>query len=140
MNNNNYNIKLKSFARTNRKDGTKAEVKIWCELLRNKKMLGYPFLRQRPIGNYIADFLSKDLKLIIEVDGLTHEWGTQFEKDKQRELALNEMGFQVITFNDEEVMHDIENVERAIQAYIERWEKNHPPTPFKGGRDYLKGK
>jgi len=140
MNNNNYNIKLKSFARANRKDGTKAEVRIWCELLRNKKMLGHSFLRQRPIGNYIADFLSKDLKLIIEVDGLTHDWEAQFEKDMERELALNEMGFHVIRFNDEEVIQDIENVERTIHVYIERWEENHPPAPFKGGRDYLKGK
>lgn len=137
MNNNNYNIKLKSFARANRKDGTKAEIRIWCELLRNKKMLGYPFLRQRPIGNYIADFLSKDLKLIIEVDGLTHDWENQFEKDKKRELALNKMGFRVLRFNDVEVMDDIENVERTIQAYIEWWEEKHPPTPFKGGRDLL---
>jgi len=68
--NNNYNTKLKAFARGHRNDSTKAEIRMWCELLRNKKMLGYPFLRQRPIASYIADFFSKDLKLIIEVDGL----------------------------------------------------------------------
>ena len=131
MNNNNYNIKLKSFARANRKDGTKAEIRIWCELLRNKKMRGYPFLRQRPIGNYIVDFFSKDLKLIIEIDGLTHEWEGQFEKDKERELALRALGFYLIRFHDDEVMHDIDNVDRTIQDYILKWEENHPP-PSKG--------
>ena len=66
MDNNNYNKNLKQFARNHRKDGTKAEIKLWCEVLRSKQMMGYPFLRQRPIANYIADFFSKDLNLVIE--------------------------------------------------------------------------
>ncbi|MFC3562010.1 endonuclease domain-containing protein [Pedobacter jamesrossensis] len=131
--NNNYNKNLKSFARSNRKEGTKAEIRLWCELLRNRQMHGYPFLRQRPIGNYIADFFSKDLKLIIEVDGLTHNWEEQLQRDKKRELDLTEMGFNVIRFNDCEVIDDIENVNRTIENYIIEWENNHPPTPFKGG-------
>ena len=98
MNNNNYNIKLKYFARVNRKNGTKAEIKLWCELLRNKQMMGFSFLRQRPIGNYIADFLSKNLKLIIEVDGLSHNWEEQLSKDKIRENDLKRMGYNIIRF------------------------------------------
>lgn len=138
MNNNNYNIKLKSFARANRKNGTKAEIKLWCELLRNKQMLGFPFLRQRPVGNYIADFFSKELKLIIEVDRLSHNWKEQLVKDKIREEYLIQMGFSIIRFNDSEVMYDIENVNRTIQNYISEWESHHPPTPFEGGARSLK--
>jgi very-short-patch-repair endonuclease len=126
MNNNHYNSKLKTFARGHRNDSTKAEIRMWCELLRNKKMLGYPFLRQRPIAHYIADFFSKDLKLIIEVDGLSHEWEGQFEKDQVRERVLKTLGFQILRFNDEDVMNDIENVDRTIQRYIEDWQKRHP--------------
>ncbi|MGM9477852.1 endonuclease domain-containing protein [Pedobacter sp. GSP4] len=126
MDNNHYNRKLKPFARAHRNDSTKAEIRLWCELLRNKKMLGYPFLRQRPIEHYIVDFFSKDLKLIIEVDGLTHDWDGQFEKDKARELVLTRLGFHILRFNDDEVMQDIENVNRTIQNYIEEWEKEHP--------------
>jgi len=125
MDNNHYNSKLKTFARDHRNDSTKAEIRIWCELLRNKKMLGYSFLRQRPIGNYIADFFSKDLKLVIEVDGLSHEREGQFEKDKARELNLNALGFHVLRFNDDEVMNDIENVNMTIQHFIAEWEKDH---------------
>lgn len=125
MHNNHYNSKLKTFARDHRNDSTKAEIRIWCELLRNKKMLGYSFLRQRPIGNYIADFFSKDLKLVIEVDGLSHEREGQFEKDKARELNLNALGFHVLRFNDDEVMNDIENVNMTIQHFIAEWEKDH---------------
>ncbi|ARS42727.1 hypothetical protein CA265_24920 [Sphingobacteriaceae bacterium GW460-11-11-14-LB5] len=123
--NNNYNPKLKTFARAHRNDSTKAEIRMWCELLRNKKMLGYSFLRQRPIANYIADFFSKDLKLVIEVDGLSHEREGQFEKDRARENVLKALGFQVLRFRDDEVMNDIENVNRTIQHFIAEWEQDH---------------
>ncbi|RBQ04613.1 endonuclease domain-containing protein [Pedobacter miscanthi] len=119
MDNNHYNRKLKTFARAHRNDGTKAEIRMWCELLRNKKMLGYSFLRQRPIADYIADFFSKDLKLVIEVDGLSHQLEGQFEKDQIREKVLRMLGFNILRFTDDEVMHDIENVDRTIKHYIE---------------------
>lgn len=99
-------------------------------------MLGYPFLRQRPIGDYIVDFFSKDLKLIIEVDGLTHNWIGHFEKDKKREMDLKTLGFNIIRFNDHEIMGDIENVNRTIQNYIWERENSHPPTPFEGGQHF----
>jgi len=138
MNNNNYNIKLKSFARVNRKNGTKAEIKLWCELLRNKQMMGFPFLRQRPIGKYIADFLSKDLKLIIEVDGLSHNWEEQLAKDKIRENDLERMGFSIIRFNDSEVMNDIENVRRTIENYIIGLGILSSPNPLQRGSEIAK--
>lgn len=54
-----YNADLKSFARENRKEMTKAEACIWKYLLSRKQMMGYQFRRQRPILNYIADFYVK---------------------------------------------------------------------------------
>jgi very-short-patch-repair endonuclease len=114
-----YNAKLKSFARENRKEMTKAEACIWKYLLSNRKMMGYQFRRQRPILNYIADFLCKELMLIIEVDGLTHQWEEVSKKDVIRERDLKQIGFEVLRFHDEEVLNDIVNVERAIVAYIE---------------------
>lgn len=131
--NNSYNKNLKHFARNNRKEGTKAEIKLWCELLRNKQMMGYSFLRQRPVATYIADFFSKDLNLIIEVDGLTHTWEGQTASDEKRDGALLKMGYHTLRFNDDEVMNDIENVKRTIENFIIDFEESHPPPPFKGG-------
>lgn len=116
MNNNYYNKSLKGFARSMRNESTKAEVRIWCELLRTKKMMGYGFLRQRPVGRFIADFMCKELKLIIEVDGITHE-GRE-EKDAQRDKELAELGFIVLRFTDEEVMNDLNYVEDSIKEWI----------------------
>ncbi len=114
--NNNYNPKLKPFARSLRQESTKAEVRLWCEVL-SKGKTGYTFLRQRPIGNYIADFLCKELKLIIEVDGYSHNFKT--EEDIKRDKDIADLGFTTIRFTDNEVMKDLANVERVIVGWID---------------------
>lgn len=129
--NNNYNINLKQFAREHRNDSTKAEIRLWCELLRNKQMMGYPFLRQRPIGDYIVDFFSKPLNLVIETDGLSHFDAEVVEKDELKEKEIKKLGYSILRFDDDEIMNDLENVRREIEGWIEQ---NHPPAPFKGGR------
>jgi very-short-patch-repair endonuclease len=116
--NNNYNKNLKNFARANRKNSTKAEIKLWCELLRNRQMLGYSFLRQRPVGNFIADFYCKELKLVIETDGLSHQFEDVIKKDKEKDAYLLSVEISVLRFNDDEVMKDIENVCRTIETWI----------------------
>ena len=127
-----YNKDLRELARKLRKDSTKAEIKLWSEVLRAGKMKGYTFLRQRPVLNYIADFMCKELKLIIEVDGYTHENERKWYEDKDRQKELEEKGFTVLRFSDEEVMNDIRNVERSIKGWIE----DHPHAPpSKGDSD-----
>ncbi|QCR20971.1 endonuclease domain-containing protein [Pontibacter sp. SGAir0037] len=115
MHNNQYNKKLKPLARTLRSASTKAEVRLWCELL-SKSKLGYSFLRQRSVHNYIADFMCKELNLIIEVDGYTHKF--KAEEDKLRDKELAAVGFTTLRFTDEEVMKDIANVQRVIEGWI----------------------
>jgi very-short-patch-repair endonuclease len=66
-----YDQNLKQRAREPRKNSTLAEVLLWNQLKR-RKMLGYSFLRQRPILNYIVDFYCPKLKLVIEIDGDSH--------------------------------------------------------------------
>lgn len=67
-----YNKKLQPFANRLRKVMTKAEACLWKYVLRSRQMKGYQLRRQRTVLNYIADFLCKELKLVIEVDGSTH--------------------------------------------------------------------
>jgi len=126
MNNNYYNKRLKGLARAQRKYSTKAEIILWCELLKNKQMKGYGFLRQCPIGPYIADFSCKELKLIVETDGITHEYDDVFKRDIEKSNYLNNLGYEVLRFNDDEVIDDIDNVKYIIESWI----ADHPPTPF----------
>ena len=120
-NNFHYNKRLKGIARGLRKHSTKAEVILWTELLRAKSMRGYAFLRQRPIGNYIADFFSKELKLVIEVDGITHEY--KLQEDVEKDLPLNKMGYKVLRFEDNDVLNHIDIVAREIENYIDQFEQ-----------------
>jgi len=114
-----YNKKLKPLARALRKQSTPAEIRMWIELLRAGQMKDFSFLRQRPVGNYIADFMCKDLKLIIEVDGESHEIEERWYKDKFRQKELEEMGFAILRFTDDEVMNDLRNVESVLMNWIE---------------------
>lgn len=94
MNNTNfyYNKSLKQIARRLRKESTMAEVKLWNEVLRGGQIHELTFLRQRPVLNYIVDFMCKELMLIVEVDGFSHEWAKQWEMDKNREKNLKMLG------------------------------------------------
>lgn len=75
------------------------------------------------MGPYIADFLCKELLLIIEVDGWSHNFEEVAQKDTVRESALNKMGFVVLRFSDDEVLNDIGNVERTLIAYIKDYKR-----------------
>jgi very-short-patch-repair endonuclease len=96
-------------------------------------MMGFSFRRQRPILNFIADFMCKELMLIIEIDGLTHQWEEIAENDLLRSSALEEIGFTIIRFDDDEVLNDMENVNRTICFYIEEYLAKTTPNPRQRG-------
>ena len=121
-NNYHYNKWLQPYASKLRKNMTKAEACLWKYVLRARNMKGYTFKRQRPILNYIADFACLDLLLVIEVDGITHEREEVIRRDRQKEEALQAVGFTVLRFTNWEVLHRIELVSAAISEWIEKKE------------------
>jgi len=80
--------------------------------------LGAHFRRQHIIGDYIADFSCLPLRLIIELDGGYHELPTQQVNDEERTKWLENKGFKVIRFSNEEVLGDIEGTIIKIKTYI----------------------
>ena len=116
-----YNKNLKPFARELRKNSTEGEIRLWCELLRGRKMYGYQFLRQFPIKNYIVDFTCRKLKLVIEIDGYSHNF--KYDEDSKRDKNLREVGYKVLRFTEREIKYEINNVSRAIEIYIEEFEE-----------------
>jgi very-short-patch-repair endonuclease len=133
-NNWNYNPKLRGFAKHNRENMTKAEACLWKYVIGRRQFMGYRFNRQKPIGGYIVDFLCKELRLIIEVDGLTHQFEEVAKKDIIREEELKAMGFTIIRFEGSDVLNDIANVERTLLHYVEIFhqESNLPLPPREG--------
>ena len=103
-------------AKRMRKEPTDAEAALW-ELLRDKK-LGDKFRRQHLIDDFIVDFVCLSKNLVIEVDGGYHNDFTQKEYDQQRTLYLNEKGFKVIRFTNEEVLGNTEAVLTKIKDIL----------------------
>ena len=116
-----YNPKLKELARQLRQNMTFSEVMLWNEI-KNGQMMGYDFDRQRPIGNYIVDFYCKDLQLALEVDGVTHLEESVIEKDKIRQLELEEWGVCFLRFDALLVVNKVEAVVREIRDWILEYE------------------
>ncbi len=104
---------LKSYARENRKNATLAEQMLWEQLRDNA--LGIKFLRQHIIGDYIVDFVTREKGLVIEVDGGYHSEPRQQENDILREQELEQKGYHVLRFTNEEVLFEIENVMEQIK-------------------------
>ena len=98
---------------------TKAEACLWKYALSKRQMSGYAFRRQRPLLNYIVDFICLRLKLVIEVDGYTHQLGENEIKDRIRQENIEKAGFIVIRFKDEEVLNGMNQVRTAIQNQID---------------------
>jgi len=112
---------------------TKAEACLWKYALRARQMKGYSFRRQRPIMDFIVDFACLELKLIIEVDGYTHSLDETILKDNVKQRTLENAGYHVIRFSDNEVLKDMRNVVLKIEADIEALElKIHPLPPPAG--------
>ena len=107
---------LKAFARENRNNATLAETVLWEHLRCNQ--LGIKFLRQHIIGDYIVDFVSRECGLIIEVDGGYHSEPRQQEDDTIREQILEQLGYHILRFSNEEVLYDIDNVTNQIIDYF----------------------
>ena len=112
-----YNKNLQPFANKLRKRMTKAEACLWKYVFRARKLKGYQFRRQRPVLNYIADFMCMELMLVIEADGITHHWEETMVKDKKKTADLEAAGFTVLRFTDEEILNNI----HAVRSFLEEW-------------------
>jgi len=122
-----YNAKLKELARQLRNNSTKGEVFLWQKIKR-KQYYGYDFHRQKPIDNYILDFFCHELMLGIEIDGYSHEIVEVYKKDVIKEEKIKSFGISLLHFTDSQVFNDMDNVLRAIEAFILEFEE-------KNGRD-----
>ena len=107
---------LKEHAEHNRKNPTEAESVLWNCLRSNK--LGVKFRQQHIIGEYIADFLCVEKKLIIEVDGGYHNKPEQQKADSSRSQYFYERGYVEMRFTNEEVLSDIDMVLNRIEHIL----------------------
>ena len=112
------------FARSLRHNQTDAESLLWFEL-RNRLLNGHKFTRQTPVGPYIVDLVCRRKKLIIELDGGQH---CESDSDTKRTKWLNNQGYSVIRFWNDEVYYKRQSVLETILAVLEGEIKNPSPA------------
>ena len=104
-------------AREQRQRLGEGERDLWYNL-RGRRLLGYKFRRQLPVGPFIADFACVSARLIIETDGESHGCDDQAEHDTRRTAWLEQEGWRVIRFWSHE-LSDMENVRERILLALE---------------------
>ena len=106
---------LKINARNLRKNSTQAENKIWYAI--KNRQLDHKFVRQQVINNkYIVDFICKEKKLIIEIDGWQH---CESDSDKKRDFYLQQCGYKVLRLWNNEVLKNLEGCLEIIKQALE---------------------
>lgn len=106
------------FSRELRKARTSAEQRLWAKL-RNRRLGGYKFVRQEPIGPYFVDFVCRKQALIVEVDGATHSTDDEIAYDIRRESFLHETGFRIVRVTNEDIFANLDGVCETILAAVE---------------------
>jgi len=110
-------------ARALRANSTSAEDKLWSEL-RNRYLGGFKFVRQAPIDPYVVDFLCREHRLVVEVDGATHSEPHEIAADLARTRQLEGMGYRVFRVWNGEVYENLDGVLDELLALLEgrlRW-------------------
>ena len=102
-------------ARRLRRDATFEEKLLWFRL-QNRRCGGFKFVRQEPIGRFIADFCCRERRLVVEVDGGQH---AESASDARRDAALLALGYRTLRFSNREVRDEIESVCETILAVLE---------------------
>jgi BirA family biotin operon repressor/biotin-[acetyl-CoA-carboxylase] ligase len=119
-------------ARTLRREATAAERALWEHLSRSQ--LGAKFSRQMPVGPFFADFLCRELSLVVELDGFSHDCTP--ERDVRRDVWMAREGFTVLRFTNADVRENIEGVVTAIRLEVERLRPLPPSRPREGRETY----
>ena len=115
-----------------RRTMTRAEILLWRHLKANR-LAGLGFRRQSPMGNYIADFVSHARKLVVEVDGESHDFEERIRHDEVRDQWFASRGYRVLRFTNDDVMKNLEGVVISIGLAAEQAVPPSLTLPRKGG-------
>ncbi len=132
-----YNENLKELSKQLRDNMTDAERHLWVTL-RMRRLKGYQFYRQKPIGDYILDFFCPKARLVIEVDGGQHSSDETVEYDRIRDEYITSLGLRVLRFTNTEVLKNAKGVVERIEGEIMGKRSKIPLNPpFSKGETML---
>ncbi len=111
----NRTIIVKKLQRTLRNSMTDAEIRLW-QRLRNRQLAGFKFRRQHPYMDFVLDFVCLERCLIVEVDGGQH---LDNERDRERDRRLQEAGFEILRFWNNQVLQETDAVVEVIWTALQ---------------------
>ncbi len=106
-----------------RRKSPPAEILFWQEV-RARRLGGFKFRRQYSIANYITDFCCPEIRLIVELDGPSHEGEDAVEYDVNRQHYLESLGFTIVRFKNEQIYTDVVDVLETLLRICEASQKN----------------
>ena len=124
--------RMKQLARLNRKELTGPELKLWRQLVTFKE-IGAHFRKQVPMGHYIVDFVCHGKRLAIELDGDSHGYDEQRQKDMERDAWLNGQGYTVLRIWNHELFENMDGVLEDIYRHLISDHPTPDPSPSRGG-------
>ncbi len=89
---------------------------LWSRL-RSRQLGGFKFVRQEPIGRYLADFVCRERRLVVEVDGGQH---AESSSDRHRDAELATLGYRVVRFWNNDIADNIDGVLQALLMHLQR--------------------
>ena len=118
-------------ARELRNAATPAERKLW-QYLGASRLDGHKFSRQIPLGPYFTDFICRAKRLVIEIDGYSHDGNPA--RDAMRDEYLRSLGYLVMRFTNDDVMNNVEGVVTAIEIALADRPTPNPSRKREGGK------
>ena len=122
-----YLPSLRGIARRNRNNSTRTEEILWYEILNNRK-LGHKFVRQRPIGRFVADFYCSELLMIVEVDGGSHLVKKLYDLERDKYFEI----LKIITVRIKagDLLEDVHRIRRDLITIVADREKLLKSSPL----------
>ena len=111
-----------------RKNMTPQERKLW-DIIKNRQFFGYRFRRQFPLSQYIVDFICREKKIIIEIDGGQHNEIKNIQYDNKRTEYLISEGYKVLRFWNNDIDKNIVGVYEKLKEVFEIGKNITPPQP-----------
>ncbi len=113
-------------ARVLRANATSAEERLRKEV-RGRRFGGLKFVRQAPVGPYFVDFLCREHRIAIEIDGATHCTDGEVKRDRERSVHLNALGYRIFRAHNDEVYDNLDGVLESLWEFVKRNTGGRPP-------------
>jgi very-short-patch-repair endonuclease len=114
-----------------RSNSSPYENKLWRALQHLSQTTKIKFRRQQPLHPYIADFVCMKAKLIVEVDGASHDRSVDY--DLRRTAYLEYRGYHVLRFSNQDVaknlQHVVDVIFKKVTELLEQQVTPNAPSP-----------